>query len=448
MWKSIEQVIEINIQSFRGTNKLDEEAKIKQVDHLVNILQSKYPAKSIDEIFLALDENMSIEDVTHDLENDIYKINIVLDYEIKPLKIRVFNKLQAKIPLLQRTKSYGNVVLKKNIKLKSAIHAVLAANALKKNIIKNGRKNGKGVIDSGFRVKRDSSDKGAKGSYSTVLKTQCIDKENCNDKYYCTPFTCDPSKKNVLLKIINKKKASRDLEKEILAMNTLGLNIHKNIKVALEYQQSACYYESEMKDCMVLENAGGKELFDIINSEENPYSKMKNGTLRIIGDLVSALQFMHSRNFYHRDIKPENIMMDFDASDMNVPTHANIIDFGLSTVSTTGYCKTRCGSPNYVSAELYFSDRSERGYDAGNNDKFSLAVTFFILCLKTPYFPFRNKEKTVHCISDKYKYYSNIWTYREIYPIAEFLVPPINSTKSTSTRWSEMCQKMRLFENQ
>ena len=57
-----------------------------------------------------------------------------------------------------------------------------------------------------------------------------------------------------------------------------------------------------------------------------------NETLSIMKDLVSAINLC-IRNFYHRDIKLENIMMDFKSTDSDVPTHANIIDFGLSTVN-------------------------------------------------------------------------------------------------------------------
>lgn len=74
-----------------------------------------------------------------------------------------------------------------------------------------------------------------------------------------------------------------------------------------------------------MELSTGGELFDaIIDSEK--FSEKRAAI--IISDLLSAVNYMHSRGIVHRDLKPENILLE--SKKPNAPM--KLIDFGTARV--------------------------------------------------------------------------------------------------------------------
>lgn len=65
--------------------------------------------------------------------------------------------------------------------------------------------------------------------------------------------------------------------------------------------------------------------------------------LRILSQIISALDYIHSNGFTHRDIKAANVFID---SDGNV----KLGDFGTMKESST--CKTFVGTPNWMAPEV------------------------------------------------------------------------------------------------
>jgi serine/threonine protein kinase len=69
-------------------------------------------------------------------------------------------------------------------------------------------------------------------------------------------------------------------------------------------------------------------------------------TVKIVGQVCSALAFAHQNNVVHRDIKPENILITADGT-------AKVLDFGIAKL-TSASTVTRdkiVGTPEYISPE-------------------------------------------------------------------------------------------------
>lgn len=105
---------------------------------------------------------------------------------------------------------------------------------------------------------------------------------------------------------------------------------------------------------------------------------MKNNTpshadqVKILSQIATALDFVHSKRLIHRDIKPDNIMITFDGD-------AKILDFGIAAkLAATPYEQTDdafCGTAHYIAPELWFKNESYRITSAV--DRYSLGVIVF-----------------------------------------------------------------------
>ena len=118
----------------------------------------------------------------------------------------------------------------------------------------------------------------------------------------------------------------------------------------------------------VIEYVRGSELF----------AKVAKGRLiedlacRYLQQLISAVDFCHSRKVSHRDLKPENLLLDENGD-------LKISDFGLSAMPeqlhNDGLLNTPCGTPAYVAPEVI----RKKGYDGTKADIWSCGVILFVL---------------------------------------------------------------------
>ncbi|GIX61071.1 histone kinase SNF1, putative [Babesia caballi] len=131
---------------------------------------------------------------------------------------------------------------------------------------------------------------------------------------------------------------------------------------------------------IVMEYVEGGELFDYISQRSRLSEKE---AIRMMRQVLSAVDFCHNKMICHRDIKPENILLD---SNMNI----KLGDFGLSNFMREGEClRTPCGSPNYASPEVICG----KSYSGPEIDIWSCGIIFYVLlcgCL-----PFDDDEMSI-----------------------------------------------------
>ncbi|EEF28408.1 CBL-interacting serine/threonine-protein kinase 6 [Ricinus communis] len=170
--------------------------------------------------------------------------------------------------------------------------------------------------------------------------------------------------KSVAMKVVGKEKVIKvgmmeQVKREIAVMKMVK---HPNIVELHEVMAS------KSKIYFAMELVRGGELF----------SKIAKGRLRedvarvYFQQLISAVDFCHSRGVYHRDLKPENLLLDEDGN-------LKVTDFGLSAfaehLKQDGLLHTTCGTPAYVAPEVI----GKKGYDGAKADLWSCGVILYVL---------------------------------------------------------------------
>jgi len=176
---------------------------------------------------------------------------------------------------------------------------------------------------------------------------------------------------SVAIKVMDKEKILKvgmieQIKREISVMRLVR---HPNIVRLYEVMAS------KSKIYFVMEYVKGGELFNKVAK-----GRLKEEEARkYFQQLISAVDFCHSRGVYHRDLKPENLLLD-ENGDMKVS------DFGLSALPEQfrqdGLLHTACGTPAYVSPEVI----TKKGYDGAKADIWSCGVILFVLM--AGYLPF------------------------------------------------------------
>ena len=168
----------------------------------------------------------------------------------------------------------------------------------------------------------------------------------------------------VAIKMIDKDKISKvglmvQIKREISIMRLVR---HPNVLKLFEVMAS------KSKIYFALEYAKGGELFNKITKGKIS----EDDARRYFQQLISAVDYCHSRGVYHRDLKPENLLLD-DNENLKVS------DFGLSALADSarqdGLLHTTCGTPAYVAPEVL----SRRGYDGAKADIWSCGIILFVL---------------------------------------------------------------------
>ncbi|MBL8472512.1 MAG: serine/threonine protein kinase [Rhodocyclaceae bacterium] len=123
---------------------------------------------------------------------------------------------------------------------------------------------------------------------------------------------------------------------------------------------------------MVMEYVPGEDLKRVFKKGKRlPIRK----SLRIMDQLLAALEHSHKNDVVHRDIKPSNIILSSNENLTN--EHITVIDFGIARLPESTLTKDgrAPGTPAYMSPEQL---NSRRDLD-GRTDIFSAGVIFYEL---------------------------------------------------------------------
>ena len=115
-----------------------------------------------------------------------------------------------------------------------------------------------------------------------------------------------------------------------------------------------------------MEFIDGRELKSYFDANERfPMAAV----VRIMGELLDALEYSHGHGVVHRDIKPANIILLADGS-------VKVADFGIARIesSTLTQAGTVLGSPSYMSPEQFTGQTVD-----GRSDLYSAAVVLYQL---------------------------------------------------------------------
>ncbi|KAJ6856337.1 hypothetical protein NC651_038062 [Populus alba x Populus x berolinensis] len=169
---------------------------------------------------------------------------------------------------------------------------------------------------------------------------------------------------SVAIKVINTDRVKKEgmMEQIQTEISVMHLVRHPNIVELKEVMAT------KTKIFFIMEYVRGGELFARVAK-----GRLKEEVARkYFQQLISAIDYCHSRGVYHRDLKPENMLLDEDEN-------LKISDFGLSALPEQllqdGLLHTMCGTPAYVAPEVL----RKKGYDGSKADTWSCGVILYVL---------------------------------------------------------------------
>jgi 5'-AMP-activated protein kinase catalytic alpha subunit len=184
------------------------------------------------------------------------------------------------------------------------------------------------------------------------------------------------SGESVAIKVINKDQVVKkegmmeQIKREISVMRLVR---HPNVVELKEVMAT------KTKIFFIMEYVRGGELFAKVAR-----GKLKEDSARkYFQQLISAVDFCHSRGVSHRDLKPENLLLDENEN-------LKVSDFGLSALPeqlrNDGLLHTQCGTPAYVAPEVL----KRKGYDGSKADIWSCGVILYVLL--AGFLPFQDEN--------------------------------------------------------
>ncbi|KAF0977969.1 hypothetical protein FDP41_003291 [Naegleria fowleri] len=180
--------------------------------------------------------------------------------------------------------------------------------------------------------------------------------------------------KNVALKMVNCPKGSvqkqiQDAEHEALLVQQLQ---HPTIVKIIDTFQIDTQYSSIF--CIVMELYIFGDVMQLINTQRQKSEPIPLEIVwKILTQMASAIDYIHSHNIMHRDIKPHNIFVKYyNKEEKNIDIVLG--DFGIAKENAHTTRQTYAGSLCYISVEILLNQ--PYGFAT---DMYSLGVTLFQL---------------------------------------------------------------------
>ncbi|XP_039206517.1 serine/threonine-protein kinase SIK2 isoform X2 [Crotalus tigris] len=169
------------------------------------------------------------------------------------------------------------------------------------------------------------------------------------------------TRSEVAIKIIDKSQLdSVNLEKIYREVQIMKMLDHPHIiKLYQVMETKSMLY-------LVTEYAKNGEIFDYL---ANRGRLSETDARRKFWQILSAVEYCHSRKIVHRDLKAENLLLD---NNMNI----KIADFGFGNFYKSGEpLTTWCGSPPYAAPEVFEGQQ----YEGPQLDIWSMGVVLYVL---------------------------------------------------------------------
>ena len=189
------------------------------------------------------------------------------------------------------------------------------------------------------------------------------------------------SKQILAMKIISKRLINRK------SSYVENINAERDILTKIRHPfivTMHCSFQTREKLFIIMDFLAGGELFLRLGREG---IFLESTAKFYIGEIVLALEHLHSRGVLHRDLKPENILLASDG-------HLCLTDFGLAKdfgwedndqVREDGRALTICGTQEYMAPEMV----AKQGYTKAA-DWWSLGCIAYEMLVGEP--PFQSKK--------------------------------------------------------
>ena len=153
-------------------------------------------------------------------------------------------------------------------------------------------------------------------------------------------------------------KSREDYRRQVHELNILFFNRCPYLLHGLDIQYNRTGYSLEI----LTEYYKGGSLDNFIYRYRAMGKMISNEVIwRIFLQIAMGIEYLHMNGVIHRDLKPANILIDHG----EYPLRVAICDFGASIClgKNTPYCKTKIGTPYFMSPEQYNSNTYDKKTD-------------------------------------------------------------------------------------